>query len=371
MKKILFIATVPNFLTGFLQNDFEVLHKMNIEIHIATNLNVESKREFLPYLIKHHIDIERSPTKLDNLKAYRKLCQIIQDNDIDIIDCHTPVGGVLGRLIAKKTKIKCIYTAHGFHFYKGAPLLNWLIYYPIEKWMSRYTDILITINKEDYNRAKKKFKMKHLEYIPGVGVDIDKFKLEEFDRDEYRAKLGYTKDDFVILSVGELNKNKNHEVILRAISKLNNPKVKYMIAGKGILKDYLQDLAKELHIEKQFQLLGHRNDIVELNHSADIFAFPTIREGLGLAAIEAMAAGLPIITSDTRGINDYSIDGVTGFKCRYDDVDKFSKNIQIFINDRKKSIEFKEHNIRESKKYSIELVMSRMLCIYKIIEQEK
>lgn len=333
MNKILFIATVPNFLTGFLENNFEILHGFGLEIHIATNFNFKSKKEIPDYIIKHHINIQRNPYNLKNLKAYNELNFIIKQYNINIIDCHTPMGGMLGRLIAKKNNLKCIYTAHGFHFYNGAPLINWLIYYPIEKWLSKYTDVLITINKEDYARAKNKFKMNQIEYIPGVGVDIQKFQLLNFDKINYRKKLGLNKNDFMILSVGELNKNKNHEIIVRAVAKLKNTNIHYFIAGEGNLKYYLKKLAVELNVDKQVHLLGYRSDIVELNNCADIFAFPSIREGLGLAAIEAMAAGKPIITSNTRGINDYSKNGVTGFKYQYNDINGFANGINILLTD--------------------------------------
>lgn len=303
-KNILFIATIPGFLNAFMHNNFKILNNLGYEIHVATNLNVESKRKFPPYIIKHHIDIRRTPFSIKNYNAYKQLIKLVKENDIDIIDCHTPVGGVLGRLTTHKTKRYCIYTAHGFHFFKGAPIQNWLIFYPIEKWLSKYTDILITINKEDYQRAKSKFHMKQLEYIPGVGIDVEKFQLKDFDRDGYRKQLGYTKDDFVIISVGDLSKRKNHEVVLRAIAKLNNPNIKYMIVGQGNLKEYLINLSKELHIENQFQLLGFRKDIPELLNSSDLFCFPSLQEGLPVALMEALASGMPCIASDIRGNND-------------------------------------------------------------------
>lgn len=333
MNKILFIATVPNFLTGFLENNFEILHSFGLEIHIATNLNFKSKKNFPNYIIKHHINIQRNPYNLKNLKAYNELNFIVRQYNINIIDCHTPMGGVLGRLIAKKNNLKCIYTAHGFHFYNGAPLINWLIYYPIEKWLSKYTDILITINKEDYNIAKNKFKMNQIKYIPGVGIDTQKFQLSDFDKLNYRKKLGIKEDDFMILSVGELNSNKNHEVIIKAISKINKQNIHYFVAGEGIYKDYLLDLSKKLNLKNNIHILGFRNDIAELNNSADLFAFPSKREGLGLAAIEAMSSGIAIITSNTRGINDYSKNYITGLKFKYNDIDGFANGIKKLMND--------------------------------------
>lgn len=369
MKRILFIATVPNFLTGFLKNNFKILHDLGWEIHVATNTNVESKRPFPEYIIVHHIPVERSPVSIKNADAYRELIKIINSNNIDVIDCHTPVGGVLGRLVAHKMHKKCIYTAHGFHFYKGAPLKNWVIFYPIEKWMSRYTNFLITINNEDYNRAKK-FYCKKIYKIPGVGIDIKRFQLKDFDRNKYRENLGLGKDDFVILSVGELNKNKNHETIIKAISLLNNKNVHYIIAGEGILKEYLMELAKKLNLENQIKLLGYRTDIPELNYSSDVFAFPSKREGLGLSAIEAMASGLPILGSNIHGINDYLINGETGFSCPPNDIEGFKKGLQKLIDNKKLINKIKYFNKHKSNIYDQENTKKILKKIYENIEEE-
>lgn len=345
MKKMLMVATVPSMIGQFNMNNISILLNLGYEVHVACNWNDRSvwtqekvdnlKNKLNDLKVKfYQIDFSRSIFDLKNhFESYKQILELTNKNKYNFIHCHTPTASVITRLVCKKSRIKCIYTAHGFHFYKGAPLINWMIFYPIEKYLSKYTDILITINKEDYNRAKNNFKMKAIEYIPGVGVDIQKFQLDDFDRDSYRKQLGLNKNDFMILSVGELNKNKNHEIIVRAVAKLKNTNIHYFIAGEGNLKYYLKKLAVELNVDKQVHLLGYRSDIVELNNCADIFAFPSIREGLGLAAIEAMAAGKPIITSNTRGINDYSKNGVTGFKYQYNDINGFANGINILLTD--------------------------------------
>ena len=345
MKKMLMVATVPSMIGQFNMNNISILLNLGYEVHVACNWNDRSvwtqekvdnlKNKLNDLKVKfYQIDFSRSIFDLKNhFESYKQILELTNKNKYNFIHCHTPTASVITRLVCKKSRIKCIYTAHGFHFYKGAPLINWMIFYPIEKYLSKYTDILITINKEDYNRAKNNFKMKAIEYIPGVGVDIQKFQLDDFDRDSYRKQLGLNKNDFMILSVGELNKNKNHEIIVRAVAKLKNTNIHYFIAGEGNLKYYLKKLAVELNVDKQVHLLGYRSDIVELNNCADIFAFPSIREGIGLAAIEAMAAGKPIITSNTRGINDYSKNGVTGFKYQYNDINGFANGINILLTD--------------------------------------
>ena len=207
-------------------------------------------------------------------------------------------------MAAKKTHTKVIYTAHGFHFYHGAPLKNWVLFYPIEKHLSRYTDILITINKEDYNRAKEKFKSSQIFYVPGIGVDIEKINMCCVDIEHKRTELGLKENDIMLLSVGELSERKNHEAVIRALNVLNNDKIKYFIVGKGQLKEYLENLISDMNLQNQVTLLGFRTDVLELCKSADIFIFPSLQEGLPVALMEAMACKTIVLCSAIRGNTD-------------------------------------------------------------------
>lgn len=205
---------------------------------------------------------------------------------------------------------------------------NWLLYYPIEKWLSRYTDVLITINQEDYTRAKNRFSMKKVEYIPGIGIDVEKFQQSYEKVNSIKNELSVSNGKTLILSVGELNQNKNHELIIRAIADVDH--VYYAIAGKGSNQSYLESLIKKLNLQNRVFLLGYREDIPQLNQAADLFAFPSIREGLGLAAIEALASGTPVVGMNTGGINEYVIEGETGFLFD-NNVESCKKSIQKFL----------------------------------------
>lgn len=253
----------------------------------------------------HHVDFSRSPLSTDNIRAYSQLKKVIENGGYDIVHCHTPNASVITRFVCrkyrKKTGLKVFYTAHGFHFYKGAPKINWLVYYPIEKFCSRFTDKLITINKEDFELAKSKFKAKEVHYIPGVGIDLSKFENIQIDRAAKRCEIGVPEDAVLLFSVGELNENKNHQIILRVLAKQKKTNIHYAVAGVGGNQEYLLDFAKQLGIEKQFHLLGFRKDIPELDCVADVFCFPSFREGLSAALMEAMACGVPVICSSIRG----------------------------------------------------------------------
>lgn len=368
--KILYVTTIGSTM-GFFYEHFKMLMKNGCEIELACgNAKPISEKIASLRLPLHTLSFSRSPVSKDNLIAYKQLKKLIETGNYDIVHCHTPNASVITRLVCRKFRkengLKVFYTAHGFHFYKGAPKLNWILYYSIEKFCSRFTDKLITINTEDYKLAKKRFKAKEIHYCPGVGIDLSRFKDVDVDRSAKRDEIGVPKESKLLLSVGELNENKNHQVIIRALAKLNDANIHYAIAGIGNKKNFLLDLAKELCVEEQVHLLGFRKDIPEINHISDVFCFPSKREGLGLVAIEAMSSGLPIITSNVHGINDYSVDGVTGYACNPVDVNCFAEAISKLISDPKTSKEIGRENIQRAKKYSVSNILEIMREIYEL-----
>ncbi|PIC99889.1 glycosyltransferase family 4 protein [Sporosarcina sp. P29] len=364
-KKVLFVATVAKahimtfhvpFLKWYKENGYETYVCAKNDYEIKGNCAI-------PYCDNYYdLPFERAPIKFNNFKTYKQLKHIIHSNEFDIIHCHTPVGGALARLAAKDvrndTNTKVIYTAHGFHFYKGASLLNWLIYYPIEKWLSRYTDILLTINNEDYKRAQN-FKSKCIEYIPGVGLDSGTFNEIELDSEEKRNEIGVEEDNYLILSVGELNKNKNHKVIIKAIAKLGNTNIKYLICGQGPYEKKLKELASDLGIEKQLILLGYRNDVDEIYKISNLFAFPSYREGLSLSLMEAMSSGLPVVASDIRGNSDLIKNGIGGYLLDPNDVNGYFKKILEIMSNQQLSKEMTIANKKSIKKFYIENVLKK------------
>ena len=321
MKKVLFVATVvKTHIMEFHIPYLKMFKEMDWETAVAARNDYENPADcVIPYCDTYYnIPFARNPLKPGNLKAYTDLKKVIDEGGYDIIHCHTPVGAMLTRLAAKQARkngTKVFYTAHGFHFYKGAPVINWLLYYPVEKWLSRYTDVLITINKEDYERAKT-FKAGRVCYVPGVGIDLKKFNVGYVDKEQKRKEIGVASDDFVLLSVGELIPRKNHEVVIQAMSVLKQngglEHIEYVICGQGAYEVDLKKLAEELSVADHIQFLGYRNDISEICNCADLFVFMSHQEGLPVALMEAMACGLPAVCSNIRGNTDLIDDGVTG-----------------------------------------------------------
>lgn len=365
--KVLFTASIIAHLKTFHIPYLKYFHDLGYEVHIVAKGNEE-----VPYVdVRHAVNFERSPLSKANLVAYRELKKIIEENQFDLIHCHTPVASILTRLAARKARkkgTKVVYTAHGFHFYKGAPLINWLLYYPIERLCAHYTDALITINHEDYEHAKQ-FAVKKVYYIPGMGVDCEKIAKETAKPSDLRKQYEIPQDAFVVLSVGEVNQNKNHKIILEAIHKLADKNIYYVICGRGNHAEALQNAAEEYGMENRLKLVGFQKNIPEWLSIADIFAFPSVREGLGLAALEAMAAGLPLVTSDSGGIKEYMENGKTGFCCRYDDAEGFAKAIAKLKANSSLRETIGKKNLESMKKFGIENVKREMKEIYRSVLQ--
>ena len=371
-KKILLTGTelhlhqfwIPH-IKNFLDNGYDVDIVCSV---VSDKLDILKKKLVdLPVNI-FVVDLARSPFKLSNVRGFRQIKYFLSKNYYDIIMTNEPVMGVFTRLAAKKYRkkgTKVLYTAHGFHFFKGAPKLNWLIFYPIEKLLSYFTDALITINKEDFDRAKRKFKAKTTYYVNGIGIDVNKFSRNDKNRKKKREELGLADDDIMLFSVAELTKRKNLAVAIKALSEVKNNKVKFFVRGEGELKDYLIDLIKQLNIRDKVCLLGYGKDIPEMCDAADIFIFPSLQEGLPVALMEAMASGLPILCSNIRGNEDLIEDGIGGFLYDKYDYKGFADGIDKLSSNSKFREEIIQNNYIKLKEFDIENVKCKYISILK------
>ncbi len=373
MKKALLVTTISGFVPQFEMNSVQLLQENGYEVHYATNYNYvfygkDNSRLDGTGIVRHQIDFARSPYSKQTYVAYKQLDELMSEIQFDVIHCHTPIGGILARLVGKKNHVpKVIYTAHGFHFYKGAPLVNWVLYYFAERLMARYTDALLTINKEDYNNAEK-FTLKkggHVYYIAGAGIDSKKFRDVIIDKDKMRDKLGISNDDFVLLSVGEINKNKNHEIVIRALREIEHSHIKYIICGEGTYRNELQKLINDLDMNDTVKLLGYRTDIPEIEKMSDLFVFPSYREGLPVSMMEAMASGLPVIASRIRGNVDLIEDGINGYLLTPENYKVWGKTISDICKNTDKLKNIGIANEKKMIKYDKKQVKNQLCSIYK------
>ena len=366
-KRVLFVATVvKTHIMQFHIPYLKMFKEMGYETVVAARNDYENPEDCrIPYC-DHYVDIpfQREPLCYENLRCYKKLKSIMDEGGFSVIHCHTPVGGVVGRLAARKARKKgtrIIYTAHGFHFYKGAPIKNWLLYYLAEKFCSYFTDVLITINKEDFALAQRKMKAKCVEYVPGVGVDLEKFSKSTFDKAAKRRQLGIPEDAILLLSVGELIPRKNHETSIRAIADVN---AYYIIAGDGELRQQLQKLIDELVVGDRVKLLGYRNDVDDLYRASDVFVFPSFQEGLPVAVMEAMASGLPCVASHIRGNTDLLEDTEREFLCEPDNIMEYSEKLKILLQNDQLREKIGQDNMNTARKFGMEAVGNKMRNIY-------
>ena len=288
--------------------------------------------------------------------------KLLDSRKYDLIWTNEPVMGVVTRLAAQKVRsqgTKVIYMVHGFHFYKGAPLLNWLVYYPIEKWMAPKADMIVTINREDYEQAGK-FNVARAEYIHGIGINTERLSTEGV-RGDIRQELHLAQDDFIVLSVGELNKNKNQQTILHALAILNDPKIHYILCGKGDQLTALQQLSAELKLEDRVHFLGYRTDVVDICSRADVFAMPSRREGLPVASLEAMYCGLPLVTSNISGLVDVMENGVSGYMYSSDDAAGFAEGLRKLKEDESLRKMVSGHNLETVKPFCVNSVKEEVI----------
>lgn len=369
-------------ISQFNMGNIRILKELGYEVHVACNFIegntcdqnsiIQLKKRLEEEKVSfYQIDFSRSISRLrQNLRAYNQVKRLMKKNRYCFIHCHSPIGGVVGRLAGWRTKTKVIYTAHGFHFYKGAPLQNWLLYYPIEVICSGMTDVLITINKEDYQRAKKRMHAGKIQYIPGIGINIAQFGSGEGTdiRDKKREELGVTEKRKLLLSVGELNENKNHEVVIKALSEISDADYGYFICGEGKLKNYLQELIVKYSLQDRIKLLGYRPDVRELYLAADLFVLPSKREGLSVALMEAMASGLPVVCTGIRGNVDLVVHKKEGLLVGNPaSSDAFKAAVQPLIHSAKMREQMGEAGKRRIEKFSIQEVEKKMRLLYQSI----
>lgn len=376
MKKVLMTATVASMIGQFNMSNIHVLLDLQYEVHVAVNFreyscwSKERVKEFVSELkalgVKpHQIDYSRSPRDIRKIgKSFQQMERLLKTEKFVFVHCHTPVAGVISRICCHKYGIKVVYTAHGFHFYKGAPWKNWLLYFPVEWLCSWMTDVLIVINKEDYIRAKKCLHAEEIEYVPGAGIDIKKFSAVTIDNEKKREELGLKPGDIMLLSVGELSARKNHAIVVEAISRIANPRIHYYIAGMGALKVKIGELGERFGVSSQIHLMGYRNDISELCQVCDLFVFPSHQEGLPMALMEAVAGKKRVVCSWIRGNTDIIRDR----RCLFDEssvadvVEKIRRILDISDGEATTII---NKNLLCLEKYDLRNVVRMMKNLYK------
>lgn len=378
MKKVLITTALAGFIRSFLKNDIEILKKMGYEVHCAANKNHEGANDIDRFfmennIIFHQIDFSSNkPISKQTIIAYKQLKEVKMKYNFDIVHCHTPISGAITRVLFnnfRKKGTKVIYTTHGFYFHNGSSKKTWLIYKNIEDIMSRMSDMIITINREDFENAKR-MHCNIVKHINGVGVDTTRFINCKIERNKYRESIGINKENLMILAIGELSIRKNHQVIIKALGKLNIKNAVFVICGNAMTEEATTEELKKLADENNVKLLllGLRSDIPEIIKCADIGVISSTREGLGLAGIEMLASGTPLVASNVHGIMDYMEDGKTGYVCNPYDSNEFATAISKLAAKQKRE-KMKHKCINSAKRFDKSISYKQMTEIYKEISQ--
>ena len=368
--KVLYVATVLSHICQFHLPYLQMLQEQGHEVHVAAHDNLAVKNGLQLKYADRHIEIpfERKPFHWKNIGAYRKLKTLLESEHYDLIVCNTPVGGMLGRLAARKSRrrgTRVIYIAHGFHFYKGAPKKNWLLYYPLEKIMARCCDTLVTINEEDYRFATKHFPGRIVR-IHGIGVREDRYyPVPPEEQLAMRRCEGLTEQDFVVICIGELNDNKNQKTLVEAAALLKDriPNLKVLLAGNGPNEQALREQISENGLEEQVKLLGYRIDLEKLVPAADVAVSCSKREGLPLNIVEAMLCKKPVVASINRGNAELVEDGKTGFLLDPEDAEGFAERLMQLGQSKELAHQLGEVGFRKAHDYTVEAVKQKLMLI--------
>lgn len=372
MRKVLFVATVADkHIKSFHLPYLEWLKKNGFEVHVSARNDLYPNPLEIPYCdVFIDTSFDRNPFSINNFKAYRKLINLIETYNYSFIHTHTPIASAIVRIIKVKRKfrnIKIIYTAHGFHFYKGSSVINWIIYYPLEKILSKFTNVLITINSEDYQLTKqKKFKAGKIIKTNGIGINLNNYGVQIDNRNNIRKQIGFNEEDFILIYPAELNKNKNQELLIDAMEQIsiNLPQIKVILLGTGDKEEYYRDLVNKKKLNKNVHFAGYVNNVNDYLNVADILVATSIREGLPLNIIEAMACGLPVIATSNRGHNELIKNNINGFLLKSNTAEELSEKIEsVYYNKSWREI-IKHNNLSTVNKYSLKPILKEVSKIY-------
>lgn len=369
--KVLLIATVQSHICQFHRPLVDMLHEHGCEVHVAAKNNLAEKNGLQLDFADRIFDIpfERSPFSWKNLAAYKQLKQIIDNEKYDVVHTNTPVGGIAGRSAARKVRkngCQVFYTAHGFHFFQGGPKKSWLIYYPIEKFMCRYTDELVTITDEDFQLARNKFRVS-VSHIHGIGANTNKYAaVTSAEILELRKALGFTAEQKLIICTGELNNNKNQITAIRAMHQVAKvmPNAILLIAGNGPTHDSLQAAINTLNLQSNVILLGYRTDLDKYVKISNLILSCSKREGLPLNIIEGMLCKKPVVASANRGHKELIQDERNGYLLSSTDVEGFSAKIIELLDDTALANAFGEEGYMLAQAYTDQAVKLELEQIY-------
>lgn len=366
-EKVLFVASIDKHISRFHIPSLKWFSDRGYEVHVACNGYAE-----MPYCDKvHQIDFVRSPYSIKHLRVISQLKKLFAKEDFYLVHCHTTVASLLTRIAGnsfRKSKgLKVLHTSHGFHFFKGGPLLNWLVFYPIEKIASRFQDCLITINTEDYNLARDHFYCKDVRLIPGMGVNRERFKVLNCQgKLRERESWDIAPDAKVMIYVAEFIHRKNHRFIIESAADLKAqfPELIIILPGRGKLLAEMKGLAEKLNVNSFVRFTGFINNVESLMACSNLGFSSSRQEGLGLHIVEAMMSGLPVIATDNSGHRELIRHGVNGFLYQLNDKRTFIDFVSKVFSDPEMYSSMSKEALQQALRFEMKLSNAHLGEIY-------
>jgi glycosyltransferase involved in cell wall biosynthesis len=311
MPKLLVVTTVPITIRSFLLPFIKHFRSLGWQVDgMAQGISADQD---CVENCDRIFDIQWSRNVFDprNLLAgVSRVKEVVTEGKYDLVHVHTPIAAFVTRYALKNVKkTQVIYTAHGFHFYRGGSAVKNAIFLSLEKLAGSWTDYLITINQEDAAAAKKYnfLPTEKIYYTRGIGVDTEYYasgKVSSENLTQVRQELSLSENDTLLLAIAEFTPRKRHRDLINALAKVANPQVHLALAGEGPIRPEIEELAQKLGIKQQVHFLGYRRDIPTLIQAADAVLLVSQQEGLPRSIMEAMCLNTPVIGSNIRGTRD-------------------------------------------------------------------
>ncbi|MBP3848817.1 MAG: glycosyltransferase, partial [Pyramidobacter sp.] len=314
MPKLLIITTIQRTLRDFLLPYGDHFRSLGWQVDAMANV-----RDPYPVAEEHFdhfyaVDWGRNPLDPRNFgRTPRFIRELVEREKYDIVHVHTPVAAFVTRFALRKLRaagtVKVVYTAHGFHFFKGNSPLKNFVFLNLEKLAGRWTDHLIVMNREDFSAAQthRIVPPEHLTLMPGIGVDLSKYSAASVTADQItavRRELGLAPEDKYILMVAEFNPGKRHRDAILALAQAQTVHLHLVFAGWGPLFEEMKELAVKAGVAERCHFLGHLEDVRPLLKGAATSVLPSEREGLPRSVMESMGILVPVIGTNIRGTQD-------------------------------------------------------------------
>ncbi len=340
--RLLIVASVPETLRAFLLPYAQHFRSLGWRVDAAARGGASD--EVVTEAFDQVVDVpwSRSPLDPANLTtAAATLRAHVRQERYDLVHVHDPIAAFVTRFALRRLRrtigVRVVYTAHGFHFFKGNAAHRNAAFYLLELIASRWTDAQIVINREDEAAAKRwPFASRdRVTYMPGIGVDMGRYDPAAVSEDEVRAvraELGLDPTSTLVTMLAEFNPGKRHRDLVDALARADRPELVIALAGVGPLEEAVRAQCARLGVAERVRFLGFRTDVPVLLRASAALALPSEREGLPRSIMEASCLERPVIATRIRGVTEL-VTPASGYVVEVGDVEGLAEALQAIVDD--------------------------------------